>query len=521
MKKSIFIISMLMFIYLGTPAQSGLFSTGSTSIYIDLYNDITPLADLDESLLFTTFRDLGWGSTFFFYKYDKLTNELTSKYLGYTLANLFTIYNEGMIMNIQASDDKKTKTISFKKAEGPMDAMPEDLKYEEIKSMPYNPEDDLDFSTAISPDKSKYCTLIMSSDDEKGFKGIHIIVFNNEGNILWEKTEEYSINAKDEYARTGDFRYQFTNTFISNDGNIYVVYKTYDEWSKEEKKDIFLNRDALLSENNFKVTSLNVLVFSEHNFYQQVENTDFGKIQSFEAYLTREGNLFLGGYFANPNNIKKTTGLFSLLYDKNADLVSKKISHLEADFMPDNFFGYEQEIFGKYDFVTRACRIHELENGNLVMLSEQIFMRGDENFIKNIVANTFLKDGSLIKTTVIPNALDIEDSDPSLSKYMRIYSFSSFCEGNDVYIFYNGNQKNFVEPEEKWLTLDENNYKSCSVLLTKLSDDGNYQTKMVLPASKKYYLIHSAFAHNENTAYVLLFLGNGYYTFANLDYLIF
>ena len=190
--------------------------------------------------------------------------------------------------------------------------------------------------------------------------------------------------------------------------------------------------------------------------------------------------------------------------------------------MPDNFFGYEQEIFGKYDFVTRACRIHELENGNLVMLSEQIFMRGDENFIKNIVANTFLKDGTLIKTTVIPNSLDVEDSYPSLSKYMRIYSFSSFCEGNDVYIFYNGNKKNFVEPEEKWLTLDENNYKSCTVLLTKLSDDGNYQTKMVLPPiSKNYYLIHSAFAHNDDTAYVLLYLGNGYYTFANLDYLIF
>jgi hypothetical protein len=33
-------------------------------------------------------------------------------------------------------------------------------------------------------------------------------VFDNEGNILWEKTEDYTINAKDADALTGDTRYQ-------------------------------------------------------------------------------------------------------------------------------------------------------------------------------------------------------------------------------------------------------------------------------------------------------------------------
>ena len=517
MKKSIFIISMLMFIYLGTSAQPNPF--GNMSIFIDLYNDFTPLVELDESLLFTNYHTLNWGNTFYFYTLNRETHALTQKHLGYGVSNPFTMYREEIVTNIQIVNNYKAKTLSYIKAEAPAMAMPDELKYEEIKSIPYN-SDDYRFTSAVSPDRSKYCSMIKFYDKNE-LKKFYIIVFDNEGNILWEKTEDYTINAKDVYAFTGDTRYEFMNTFISNDGKIYVVYRTYDEWSKEEKKDIFLKRDALLSENNFKVTSITVLLFSENEFYQQVENTDFGKIQSFEACLTKEGDIFLGGYFANPNNIKKTTGIFSLLFNKKLDLVSKKISHLEADFMPDNFFGYEEEIMGKYDFVTRASGIHELENGNFVMLSEQIFMRGDENFIKNIVANTFLKDGSLIKTTVIPNALDIEDSYPSLSKYMRIYSFSSFCEGNDIYIFYNGNKKNFVEPEEKWFTLDENKYKSCTVLLTKLSEDGNYQTKMVLPAFKKPYLIHSAFAHNDKTAYVLLYLGNGYFKFDTLDYVIF
>lgn len=190
--------------------------------------------------------------------------------------------------------------------------------------------------------------------------------------------------------------------------------------------------------------------------------------------------------------------------------------------MPDNFPGYEQEKMRESDFVTRASKIYELENGNLVMLSEQIYLRGDENFVKNIIANTFLKDGSLIKTTVIPSAYDFDDEYPSLSSYIRTYSFSSFCEGDDIYIFYNGNKKNFLEPEAQWLTLEGGDYKNCTVLLTKLSDDGNYQTKMVLPpVPKKYHLIHSVFAHNDNTAYVFLSLGNGYYKFETLDYAIF
>jgi hypothetical protein len=512
MKKIISIISMLMLIYMGTSAQSGPFQNSSTSIYIDLYNDFTPLAELDESLLFTTYRSFYWGSTFYFFKLDKETHEFTQKYLGYTIANLFTIYNEGMVMNIQAVNNDKTKTLSFMKTEFPVNEIPEDLKYEEIKSMPFNPKDELDFSTAISPDKSKYCTLIRFFDDEKKFKGTHIIVFDREGNILWEKDEEYSITPN----------YVYTHTFISNEGKIYVIYKTFDEWTKEEKFEIFKKRDALLSGNNFKVTSLNVLVFSENDFYQQVENTDFGKIQSFEACLTREGNLFVGGYFANPDNLKKTIGVFSFLYDKSADLISKKINHLENDYMPDNFSGYEQKEMRENDFVTRAAKIYELENGNLVMLSEQIYLRGDEHFIKNIIANTFLKDGSLIKTTVIPSAYDFDDSYSSLSLNSRTYTFSSFCEGSDIYIFYNGNKKNFVEPEEQWLTFEGWDFKNATVLLTKLSDDGNYQTKMVLPpVPKKNHLIHSAFAHNDNTAYVFLYLGNGYFKFETLDYDIF
>ncbi len=517
MKKIIFSISMLMFIYLGTSAQPNPF--GNMSIYIDLYNDFTPLVELDESLLFTNYHTANWGNTFYFYTLDKETHALTQKHLGYAVGNPFTMYREEIVTNIQIVDDYKTNTLSYIKAEFPAKAMPDELKYEVIKSIPYN-SDDYSFVSVVSPDQSKYCSMIVFYD-KNGLKKFYIIVFDNEGNILWEKTEDYTINAKDADALTGDTRYQFMNTFISNDGKIYVVYRIYDEWSKEEKKEIFLKRDALLSENNFKVTSINVLLFSENEFYQQVENTDFGRIQSFEACLTREGNLFLGGYFANPGNIKKTTGVFTLLFNKKLDLVSKKITPLEADFMPDNFFGYEQEVFGKYDFVTRAAKIYELENGNFVMLSEQVYLRGDEHFIKNIIANTFMNDGFLIKTTVIPNAFDFDNDYASLFSVVRIFTFSSFCEGNDIYIFHNGNKKNFLEPEEKWLTLDENNYKSCTVLLTKLSEDGNYQTKMVLPPYKKPYLIHSAFAHNDKTAYVLLFLGNGYFKFDTMDYVIF
>ncbi|MBO4655708.1 MAG: hypothetical protein J5644_09190 [Bacteroidales bacterium] len=242
-------------------------------------------------------------------------------------------------------------------------------------------------------------------------------------------------------------------------------------------------------------SSIHLLACTQEGGKSYVERTPFGEIQSMRLLVLKNGNYFVGGYCAEEQE-KPTSEYFSCIFNKKL-----------GNFEPAKHYKLSENQKPKHEFMllyftryyTHCAAIHELDNGEVVMIGEHRAMvietgQGTTyyHYAGDIIYQHFDADGGsmhakrLAKYQACTFEKGAGSHDATWFTYDKLgISFSSFVSGNSVYVMYQDHQDNYSKKDGSTMySTITTRAKSCTVL-ARLDDDGAEMKMVMVPGKTK------------------------------------
>jgi hypothetical protein len=382
--------------------------------------------------------------------------------------------NNESIIAFYSVQDKKADILSIKKVVFDKNNIEAAANIEEITSMPFDNRDACISLTATSQDKSKFSINILHTSARGDFSGIYTAVFNG-GELLWSNHEIPSLENEN---------FDISDMQVSNEGVAYIGISSY-------------SKKGLKSENE----KFQLYVINENEGQLYTESVEYGVIRAMKLKLLRNGNLFIGGYYSE-NLLENGTGSFSYIFNPaTAEFTSSTHQEFSEDYKsaprPDVFI----TKYANQQYTVVCQYIFELDNGKIVMLGEQKYIKTVVTrtnntvqtsyviFAKNILSNSFNANGEYENFAMYNKHQGI--STQKLYSYDPrdfLLSYYAVQKGNNIYLMYNDNTNNVLRGSTKDEIFELNTgfsfikKNSCLTLAT-LDENGDLSKEKVMDCS--------------------------------------
>jgi hypothetical protein len=334
-------------------------------------------------------------------------------------------------------------------------------KPKQLVSYSFDKKDNFIYFIALSPDKTKIGLCSVLIDKTNGYKGITFIVFNNEGEKLWENTILPDFNGQ---------TFMLLETALSNQGNVYVVVSSYVAGKKNSSEEQF-----------------HLLEISETDHKNIKANEEIGYIAKSKMKFLNDGNLFITGYYKEHKDDELYKGAYSMLYNTNDQSV---INYAYKDFSKVIPEGYRMNLY--------CDEIFELPNGNLGSVGEHrsityyrsTFSSYYTYATYNLLYISYTKEGTIENVESIFKSQSV--GSPAKSSDLKIFGISYHAYQNDgnIYLVFNDDADYKGEPKKIYTPTDPiTKTKDCVVRMIEINGN-NMTSKNLLDgkASKKTML---------------------------------
>lgn len=337
--------------------------------------------------------------------------------------------------------------------------------------------------TAESPDHTKHAVAFVYVNKKQKAENFYFLVYDKEGNELL-----YKVLSPEIY---GD-SFSVEDLAVTNDGKALMLMRT---GTKERQ--------------SMHNTAVHILCCGPEGGQSYVKPVTFGVIQSMRLLVLKNGDYFVGGYYGEKSG-EPTSGYFSCICRQD-----------QEDFDAPKHYAFPGNHRPKHEFMlaymlkyfTKCAALHELANGEVVMLGEHramVISTGNGttyyHYADDIVYQYFNKDGEMTHQQRVPKnqAKQFEqganDIAPTWFTYDKLgISFTSFVKGNAVYVLYQDSQANYNKHDKTPAQMTMGRGNTCTVL-ARLDSDGPERDMVMLPGKAKRTL------HN-----LWLFDGNKFY----------
>lgn len=325
---------------------------------------------------------------------------------------------------------------------------------------------------AESADHTKHAIVLVGINKKEMADKFYFYVYDDAGREVLSKILAPEIN--------GD-SFSIEDLAVTNDGDALLLMRT----GRKDKAGS---------------SSIHLLTCTQQGGKSYVEPVRFGEIQSMRLLVLNNGNYFVGGYCAEEQE-KPTSEYFSCIFNKKL-----------GNFEPAKHFKLPENQQPKHEYMllyfiryyTHCAALHELDNGEVVMLGEHRAMVVETgqgttyyHYARDIVYQHFDADGGSMhaKRLAKYQACQFEKGAVNFNAEWYTYdklgiSFSSFVSGNSVYVLYQDHQDNFNKKDGSTMySTITTRAKSCTVL-ARLDDDGP-EMKMVMVPGKTKRTLHN------------------------------
>ncbi len=338
---------------------------------------------------------------------------------------------------------------------------------------------DVENYMAASPDKSKRAVVLFATDRKSIADEFHLFVFNEKGEeILYQQSSpELSGNLFD-----------VSDLQVTNDGEVTILLTTGDGKRKA-----------------FTRTDVQLIVCNKEGNKSYSSSGSFGIIQSMKMCLLKNGNYFIGGYYAEKNDAP-TSGCFSMIFNTQThEFEATQNYELDDQHKAKHSVSL---ITGNRKFQTLCKAIHELENGNVIVIGEhQAGIKVLQNnlisyihYANDIIYQKYNTKGEKIADGFVPKDQNTNEMNRPLSGFKYFgwndrdfgISFASFVNGNDVYVLYTDNMDNLLSAKGGKRAIIAINKNNC-LAISKLEENGPVSEIAILHNKNKQTF--SSFTH--------------------------
>lgn len=403
-------------------------------------------------------------------KYDKQTNTLSEQVVDDDFKGRFAfLSNENTTVNVvRFVANKKTMMLECQKASFPVDVkVPKKLFFETFFSFPMTPYaksiNDCKIHAVYNADRSKFAIVSMYYQTrEQKERHIEVAVFDNEVALLWH--ESGSIIG-DAYTYFG-----INNIKVALDGTVYVSgSESYRTKGKNE-------------------SYVYIVTCSQQGIFGYKNNIESPlEYYGFKRAVLPNGEFRLVGVNAKEGESKGKLFTYMATPDGDVDYVEE-----DVDISP-----YVKGV--KYDekklekklkgFTPYMSDLICLQDGNLLLVGGMncIVDLSDwasdktANLSHNIMCAKVGADGKLTELNVFPRATVTSESG-NWHSFNPVYAFE---HDGDVYLMYNDHRDNYSGNVTQWNTLYYNRPDHCSVVLSKIENNGELSSTILYNAKTK------------------------------------
>ena len=285
----------------------------------------------------------------------------------------------------------------------------------ELISFDREVNENIQFSTAVSPDKSKAALLLFltnsagffEKDKTDKLKGAAMLIFEEDKLVM---------------SRPFDFEIEnnvinFLHLSVNNDGEAYVALSSY----------IKNDKDGQLSNETFHLYAINQ---ESIDFF---DNTvDFGHISNGTLHICNNGSLAFGGYYS-PAQGEGDEGYYLMLFTPSLNLTS-----ISYERFPEDFFSYKHPKASKtiQPYKADLKEILEFDNGTLTMLGEiyttQYSLASTFYLSGNTLVTFADKSGRFTDFKMLPKH-QYTSLPPTSS---QLFSYHVLMHNNTIHLFY-------------------------------------------------------------------------------------
>ena len=337
--------------------------------------------------------------------------------------------------------------------------------------------------TAESPDHKKHAIVFVYINKQQKAGSFYFFVYDEMGNEIIHKVLSPEIYG-------GSFSLE--DLAVTNEGEALLLMRTGTK-----------NRQGLYN------SAVHILYCNKEGGQSFVVPTDFGVIQSMRMLVLKNGDYFVGGYYAEKSE-DPTSGYFTCILPKgHEEFETPKHYSLPANQRPKHEF----MLMYMQKYYTYCAAMHELEDGEVVMIGEHRFIvvttgQGTTyyHYADDIIYQHFNHDGEMTHTHLIAKnqARQFERGASHISPTWLTFdklglSFTSFVKGNSVYILYQDSQANVNKKDKTPAQLGTGRGKTCTVM-ARLDNDGPERQLVMVPGKVKRVL-HNLWLFDGNNVY--------------------
>lgn len=269
---------------------------------------------------------------------------------------------------------------------------------------------------------------------------------------------------------------------------------------------------------NLSEGRLGILSIEENDYRFSDTETDFGIIEDVKLFRKKDGSYFIGGYYSDDPK-EDATGIFSLFYYPEEENFSTPF-HRNLFKDPSGEIDKSKQYLYHKKFDLYCKNIHELQNGNLVLLGEQMQMKAEAHYdgqrtvitycytFRNVFYHQFSPDGDEIAATAL-NKYQYSVAGIPVQNYVNTAcSFEDFVIGNDVYLLFNDHNGNYGSfplpvPEKYEVKYKKKMGKDNCIVEARIDEDGNV-SKHVLKTGPGTEVFQRLLYCDNQTAILLL-----------------
>lgn len=342
-------------------------------------------------------------------------------------------------------------------------------------SSPWDPEELLAITTeksdgryiytAVSPDKSKFALLLVGADRKNNMEGAILMMFDNNGNLLWENNVNFEFTNK---------TFGMMDILVSNEGEVNCALMSYSKVGNNGR-----NNDHV-----------HLMTISQDNATTIDQSIDFGCVSNGRLLVKKDGSVALAGYYATTEK-ECENGTYAIIFNTSAgDASAVSNTPFPSDYKESA--GYFK-AYANY-VVNQRCHvipmgIYEFENGTIGLVGEQhgFVAHQSQNgtyyvlVAKNIMYNA-VEDNGVQELKMISKLQSITGA-PNMSYQSQKISFFPFFANNTIYLLYNDHADNYKGDEGKWFTYNLNHKKAVLGMRT-IAANGDTELKGLLHADK-------------------------------------
>lgn len=421
-------------------------------------------------------------------KYDRSFRQVFSKRIAveeevdYVLD--FFYVRDQFLLSMEKLEGKAGKATFFV---CPVDMGGTPGKSKTICEFPYANKDEAPTNSffRISPDSTKLLfTVCVDRNYESVNSKLSLVVLDPQLNTLWKQDLVLPYTQEQMF---------IANTLVSNDGQVYILAKLYDEKKKEAKKS-----------KGKEVPAYKMVLFHFDGKREKPVETVIGLPGKFVTgvlcKMAPNGDLYGVGFFSNDKRQVIQGMFFTRLNGQTGEVklsTSKEFTAVElAGFDVEKDKAGDMGLESNYDLQYLIPR----EDGGMILLAEQVYVtssvRQEGRRVRTIYAysnNEILianinPEGAIEKVEMVPKQQAYFDYGESNTLYFssrgkyRMSDFNGYSllvSGQNFYFFYNEDEDNIDRPLSN-KSKRNSGFKGSALAVVAVSADGSMKRQKLI-----------------------------------------